>query len=131
MLTHPDYLGVSRIRKDSPSLPCRSLHLPDKSDFGSIFSLQLANILTTNFPKKLWVFNCVSWVIRFLGEFLSIFHPILCHGCLQKLKGPGFILREVEEGGGGVAGRYFGEWGGGVGTKEKISRFQMSRVWHL
>ena len=36
-------------------------------------------------------------------------------------------------GGGGVvvAGRFWGGGGGGVGTKGKISRFQMSRGWHL
>ena len=33
-------------------------------------------------------------------------------------------------GGVGVAGRFWGG-GGGVGTKGKISRFQMSRGWHL
>ena len=73
-------------------------------------------------------------MLWFLPEFSSILHPA-CHGRSQKLGAPASILREarwggVGGGGVGVAGRFWGG-GGGVGTKGKISRFQMSRGWHL
>ena len=123
MPTLPDYPGVSWIHLMNLLVSCKSHHISWMKATLDLFSTNLNYKFSLNL-KILRVFKCMLW---FLAEFSSIFHPT-CHGCLQKL-GAAYIYFERSGEVGLLVVLFCWGWGGGegIGTNERISRFQICR----
>ena len=136
----------------SVSLPHRWTKLPDKRKFGSVAlkKLQLSLHLFQNF-KIIWI---LMLVLRFLASFSCMMHVVCCKQKKKKnflFEVPDrstFFPRNWSVGGRGGGGDRESEsekifWGGshwqirlgGGGGRvlvwKKVSRFEISRDWHL